>query len=161
MLKINFLLTISIDYHEQSLWELTKWSQRENIWSFTKFSQLIFQGNVWRSVWRICMWILGLKGLTWFANRQWHFWQANHDVYSNSGTQLAMAAQNKDFGTSSPTDFSRSLVLLVAQATQQCLNPLGPKSDQHQFSPNNISRSSRVKVMRITKLITKGRMLWS
>ena len=41
------------------------------------------------------------------------------------------------------------------------VNPLGPKSDQHQFSPNNISRSSRVKVMRITKLITKGRMLWS
>ena len=33
-------------------------------------------------------------------------------------------------------------------------NPFGPKSDQHQFSPNNI-RSSRVKVMRITKLITK------
>ena len=33
---------------------------------------------------------------------------------------------------------------------------LGPKSDQHQFSPNNIGRSSRVKVMRITKLITKG-----
>ena len=41
------------------------------------------------------------------------------------------------------------------------VNPLGPKSDQHQFSPNNISRSSRVKVMRITTLITKGRMLWS
>ena len=40
-------------------------------------------------------------------------------------------------------------------------NLLGPKSDQHQFSPNNISRSSRVKVMRITKLITKGRILWS
>ena len=37
--------------------------------------------------------------------------------------------------------------------------PLGPKSDQHQFSPNNISRSSRVKVMRIAKLIIKGRML--
>ena len=37
--------------------------------------------------------------------------------------------------------------------------PLGHKSDQHQFSPNNISRSSRVKVMRITKLITKGRTL--
>ena len=33
------------------------------------------------------------------------------------------------------------------------------KSVQHQFSPNNIGRSSRVKVMRITKLITKGRML--
>ena len=39
------------------------------------------------------------------------------------------------------------------------LNPLGPTSDQHQFSPNIISRSSRVKVMRITKLITKGRTL--
>ena len=34
-------------------------------WSFIKFSQLIHEGNVWRLVWRICMWILGLKGLTW------------------------------------------------------------------------------------------------
>ena len=41
------------------------------------------------------------------------------------------------------------------------INPLGPKSDQHQFSPNNISRSSTVKVMRITQLITKERTLWS
>ena len=41
------------------------------------------------------------------------------------------------------------------------IHPLGPKSDQHQFSPNNISRSSRVKVMRITSLITKRRTLWS
>ena len=32
--------------------------------SAVKFSQLILLGNVWRSVWRICMWILGLKGLT-------------------------------------------------------------------------------------------------
>ena len=40
------------------------------------------------------------------------------------------------------------------------LNPFGPKSDQCQFSPNHISRSLRVKVMRIiTKLITKGGML--
>ena len=39
------------------------------------------------------------------------------------------------------------------------VNPLGLKSDQHQFSPNNIRRSSRVKFMRITKLITTGRML--
>ena len=30
------------------------------------------------------------------------------------------------------------------------LNSLGPKSDQHQFSPNIVSRSLRVKVMRIT-----------
>ena len=40
------------------------------------------------------------------------------------------------------------------------INPLGQKSDQHQFSPNNIGRSSRVKVMRITNLIIEGRMLW-
>ena len=32
-------------------------------WSFIKFSLPILKGNVWRSVWRICMWILGLKGL--------------------------------------------------------------------------------------------------
>ena len=37
------------------------------------------------------------------------------------------------------------------------------KSDQHQLSPNNISRSLRVKLMRMTKikLINKGRRLWS
>ena len=33
------------------------------LWSFIKFSQLILEGNIWRSVWRICSWILGLKGL--------------------------------------------------------------------------------------------------
>ena len=32
-------------------------------WCFIKFSQLILKGYVWRSVWKICMWILGLKGL--------------------------------------------------------------------------------------------------
>ena len=52
--KINFLLTISIDCQEQSL---------RDLWSFIKFSQLILQGIVWRSVWRICKWISGLKGL--------------------------------------------------------------------------------------------------
>ena len=30
-------------------------------WSFFKFSQVILKGSVWRTVWRICMWILGLK----------------------------------------------------------------------------------------------------
>ena len=40
--------------------------------SLKKFSELIFQGNVWRSVWRICMWILGLKGssLVWSETRK-------------------------------------------------------------------------------------------
>ena len=30
---------------------------------YHQISQLILKGNVWRSVWRICTWILGLKGL--------------------------------------------------------------------------------------------------
>ena len=50
-------------------------------------------------------------------------------------------------------------VKLCQSRFKAVLHPLGPKIDQHQFSPKNISRSSRVKVMRITKLITKGRML--
>ena len=37
-------------------------------WSIIKFSQLILKGNVWRSVWRICMWILGLNGLNAIAH---------------------------------------------------------------------------------------------
>ena len=37
------------------------------------------------------------------------------------------------------------------------LKPLNPKIDQHQFSHKNISRSSRVQVMRNTNLITKER----
>ena len=32
------------------------------LWSFNKFSQLIFQENVGKFIWRICMWIFGLKG---------------------------------------------------------------------------------------------------
>ena len=27
-----------------------------------------FKGNVWRSVWRICLWIFGLKGLIFLPN---------------------------------------------------------------------------------------------
>ena len=36
-------------------------------WSFIKFSQLILKGDVWRSIWRIYMWMLGLKGLRRFG----------------------------------------------------------------------------------------------
>ena len=36
------------------------------------------------------------------------------------------------------------------EMNDSCLNPSVPKSDQHEYSPNKISRSSRVKVMRIT-----------
>ena len=38
-------------------------TKEKMLWSFTKFFQLILKGSVWRSVWRICIWILGLKGL--------------------------------------------------------------------------------------------------
>ena len=41
------------------------------------------------------------------------------------------------------------------------INPLSPNSDQHQFSPNNIHRLSRDKVVRINKMITTDKMPWS
>ena len=47
---------------------------------------------------------------------------------------------------------------VLVEETTRTLKPFGPRIDQHQFSPNNIVRSSRVKIMRITKLITRGRM---
>ena len=39
-------------------------------WSFIKFSQLIHEGNVWRSVCRLCMWILGFKVLNYSTSIQ-------------------------------------------------------------------------------------------
>ena len=43
-----------------------------------------------------------------------------------------------------------------------CINLLSPNSDQYQTSPRNINISSREKVMRINKMITKGKLLyWS
>ena len=39
------------------------------------------------------------------------------------------------------------------------INPLSPKTDKHQFSPYIISMQSREEVMRIDKMITKGKML--
>ena len=50
-------------------------------------------------------------------------------------------------------------MLITSFLNINVFKPLGPKSVQHQFSPNNISRSTRVEVMRITKLMTKGKML--
>ena len=38
-------------------------TKEKMLWSFIKLSQLILKGNVWRSVWRICKRISGLKGL--------------------------------------------------------------------------------------------------
>ena len=46
------------------------------LWSFIKFSQRILEGSVWRSVWRICIWILESKKL-----RQSN-WFNGHTVYT-------------------------------------------------------------------------------
>ena len=35
----------------------------ENALILNQILSTILKRNVWRSVWRICMWILGLKGL--------------------------------------------------------------------------------------------------
>ena len=41
------------------------------------------------------------------------------------------------------------------------VNPLSLKGDQHQLSPNNIHMLQRWMVMRVNKMITKEKMLWS
>ena len=41
------------------------------------------------------------------------------------------------------------------------INLLSPNSDQHQFSPDNIHMLPREIVMRVNKMITKEKMLWS
>ena len=51
-------------WQEIRSWELTKITKEKMPWSYIKFSPLILKGNVWRPVWRICMLILGLKGLS-------------------------------------------------------------------------------------------------
>ena len=73
---ISFLLVTSGDQHQFSpnnihtvsrdkvmrIYEMI--AKQKMLWSAIKFSPLTLLGNVWRSVWRICMWILGLKGLS-------------------------------------------------------------------------------------------------
>ena len=62
--NINFLSAISICCQEKWLWELNKMITEEKmLWSVFKFSHLILKGNVYKSVWGIWMWKLGLKGL--------------------------------------------------------------------------------------------------
>ena len=39
------------------------------------------------------------------------------------------------------------------------INPLSPKSDQHQISPHKINTSLRENVIRINKMVTKGKLL--
>jgi len=47
----------------------------------------------------------------------------------------------------------------IAKLKVMRLNPLSPNSDQNQFSPNDIHTLSRDYVMRIDKMITKGKVL--
>ena len=41
------------------------------------------------------------------------------------------------------------------------VNPLSLKGDQHQLSPNNIHMLPRWMVMKVNKMITNEKMLWS
>ena len=63
--NFNFLLTISIHSKEKRLEELIKWSPKGKIFSSSiEFSQLILYRKVWRSVWRICMFLKEKKIMT-------------------------------------------------------------------------------------------------
>ena len=62
----------------------------------------------------------------------------------------------------------RNLVFTATFSLKKCaithpskctVNPLSPSGDQHQFSRNDIHTLSRDKVMRITEMITKDKML--
>ena len=61
--NINFLLTISIICQEIRLWELVKWSTMSKYLDLLSYSLNTFFNKMYRSVWRNCMWILGLNGL--------------------------------------------------------------------------------------------------
>ena len=57
MTNINFLLTILTHHHQKRFMGIT-WDNdhlREMLWYFIKFSQLILQGSIWKSVLRICI----------------------------------------------------------------------------------------------------------
>ena len=56
---------------------------------------------------------------------------------------------------------SSYVITCPPQFTSRQINATSPNSDQHQFSPNNIHMLPRGMVMRINKMITKEKMLWS
>ena len=58
--------------------------------------------------------------------------------------------------------FGQGALTFCLPGTTSCssyINPLSPNSDQHEFSPNNISMLQREIVMRVNKMITKEKML--
>ena len=50
------------------------------------------------------------------------------------------------------------MATLGTEESSHC-SPLSPKSDQHQFSPNNTNALSKEKGVRINKMITKWKMI--
>ena len=55
-------------------------SNEKIFWSFIKLSYLLLFGTIWRWVWRICMWILGLSpggGVLWISSDRddWRIFQ--------------------------------------------------------------------------------------
>ena len=56
---------------------------------------------------------------------------------------------------------SRPILLVKDNRKVQAeeINPSSPKSDQHQFSPNNVNTLSKETVMRFDKMITSGKCI--
>ena len=60
----NFFLTVSVHCQEIRLWELTKWlPKRKCLDLWTNSLNSFFNEMYGDQVWKICLWILGLKGL--------------------------------------------------------------------------------------------------
>ena len=77
-----------------------------------KFSRLFLKGNVWRSVWRICMWILGLKARVnnfvrgWLAWRLARIGQVSFRNYLPSKTIYLSLTTERDFFFLEPCKFN-------------------------------------------------------
>ena len=46
---------------------------------------------------------------------------------------------------------------ILKEGSMTLFNPQSPRKDQRQFSPNDIHTSSKEKVTRINKIVTKGK----
>ena len=52
-------------------------------------------------------------------------------------------------------------LVIAGLACSPLINPLSPKSDQHQFSPQTLNTWCKEKVMSITKITVEQLMQWS
>ena len=129
--------------------------------SFLKLQQVVLKWNVFF----VCEILFNLACMSWkkLCSCRIFFKLSIDHLFHN----LESGKRNYCFGKSleKVLNFGSKIctnpVLMFQRKKAMHLSSLGSKSDQHQFSPNNISKSSRVKVMRIGKMITKGKMLWS